>query len=183
MIDANKDAGYAGRVVGVVTDNPQAGAIDLAAAAQIPCAVVEPKDFDSRDLWNKALADAVAVFSPQLVVSAGFMRILGPIFLARYAGLTINTHPALLPSFPGTHGVRDAMAYGVKVTGCTLHVVDEGTDTGPIIAQATVEVLETDDQETLHERIKVVERALIVQWVDKLARHGFTVNGRQVLLN
>ena len=182
LLDAHDGAGYGARIVGVVTDNPAAGAIELAKDAQVPCVVVNPKDFDTRDLWNKALADAVAVFSPGLVVSAGFMRILGASFLARFGGKTINTHPALLPSFPGAHGVRDAMAYGVKVTGCTLHVVDEGTDTGPIIAQATVEVLDADSQDSLHERIKVVERALIVEWVDKLCRHGFTVAERQVRL-
>ena len=167
LLDAQAAGDYGARIVGVVTDNPEAGAIALAAKANVACVVVNPKDFDSRDLWNKGLAEAVAVFSPQLVVSAGFMRILGPIFLNRFGGKTINTHPALLPSFPGAHGVRDAIAYGVRVTGCTLHVVDEGTDTGPIIAQAVVEVLDGDDQETLHERIKVVERELIVQWVDK----------------
>lgn len=182
LLDAQAAGDYGARIVGVVTDNPEAGAIALAANANVACVVVNPKDFDSRDLWNKGLADAVAVFSPQLVVSAGFMRILGPIFLNRFGGKTINTHPALLPSFPGAHGVRDALAYGVRVTGCTLHVVDEGTDTGPIIAQAVVEVLDGDDQETLHERIKVVERALIVDWVDKLCRQGFTVAGRTVTL-
>ncbi len=183
LIAAQQNAGYGARIVGVVTDNPQAGAIALAADAKIACVVVNPKEFETRDMWNKALAEAVGVFSPHLVVSAGFMRILGAGFLNKFGGKTINTHPALLPSFPGAHGVRDAMAYGVKVTGCTLHVVDEGTDTGPIIAQATVEVLDADDQESLHERIKVVERALIVDWVDKLCRQGFTVAGRQVTLN
>lgn len=183
LIAAQQEPGYGARIVGVVTDTPQAGAISLAGAANIACVVVNPKDFETRDMWNKALAEAVGVFSPQLVVSAGFMRILGAGFLNKFGGKTINTHPALLPSFPGAHGVRDALAYGVKVTGCTLHVVDEGTDTGPIIAQAAVEVLESDDQDALHERIKVVERALIVDWVDKLCRHGFTVSGRQVTLN
>lgn len=183
LLDAQAAGNYGAHIVGVVTDNPEAGAIALAAKANVACVVVNPKDFDTRDHWNKGLAEAVAVFSPQLVVSAGFMRILGPIFLDRFGGKTINTHPALLPSFPGAHGVRDALAYGVRVTGCTLHVVDEGTDTGPIIAQGIVEVLDDDDQDSLHERIKVVERALIVDWVDKLCRHGFVVDGRYVRLN
>lgn len=182
LLAAHEKEWFGARIVAVVTDNPSAGAINIAHDAGIACAVVNPKEFEARAEWDLALAETVAVFNPDLVVSAGFMRILGKEFLAVFGGKTINTHPALLPAFPGAHGVRDAMAYGVKVTGCTVHVVDEGTDTGPIIAQAAVAINDDDTEETLHERIKVDERRLLVEWVSKLARRGFTVEGRQVVL-
>jgi len=110
------------------------------------------------------------------------MRILGEPFLRRFGGRIVNTHPALLPAFPGAHGVRDALAHGVRVTGCTVHLVDAGVDTGPIIAQRAVEVLDGDDEASLHERIKVVERELLVDVVGRMAREGFTVEGRRVVL-
>ena len=182
LLAAHNKEWFGARIVAAVTDNPSAGAINIAHDAGIACAVVNPKDFTDRAEWDRALAETVAVFSPDLVVSAGFMRILGANFLGIFGGKTINTHPALLPSFPGAHGVRDAMAYGVKVTGCTVHVVDEGTDTGPIIAQAAVAVLDDDTEETLHERIKMAERNLLVEWTSALARRGFSVEGRQVVL-
>jgi len=142
--------------------------------------VVSPADFPDRAAWDAGLARAVGVFEPGLVVSAGFMRILGAAFLDRFAGRVVNTHPALLPAFPGAHAVRDALAHGVRVTGCTVHVVDAGIDTGPIIAQSAVEIAADDDEERLHERIKVVERALLVDVVGRIARGGLTVEGRTV---
>ncbi len=180
LITAHAAAGYGARVVGVVTNNPDAGGVTLAQNAGIPTSVVNPRDFDTRSGWDAALARAVAVFNPDLVVSAGFMRILGADFLASFGGRIINTHPALLPSFPGAHGVRDAMAHGVRVTGCTVHLVDAGVDTGPIIAQAAVVVEPDDDEESLHERIKIVERELLVDWVGRIARGTLTVTGRHV---
>ncbi|MHA7132291.1 phosphoribosylglycinamide formyltransferase [Oerskovia turbata] len=182
LLAAHEDAAYGARVVGVVTDKPGAGALDLAREAGVASVVVAPADFADRDAWNDGVAEAVAVFSPDLVVLAGFMRILSPAFVDRFAGRTINTHPALLPSFPGAHGVRDALAYGVKVTGCTVHVVDNGVDTGPILAQAAVTVEDSDDEASLHERIKVVERALLVETVGRAAREGLRVEGRKALL-
>jgi phosphoribosylglycinamide formyltransferase-1 len=182
LLAAHEDPAYGARVVGVVTDKPGAGALDLAREAGVASVVVAPGDFADRDAWNDGVAEAVAVFSPDLVVLAGFMRILSPTFVDRFAGRTINTHPALLPSFPGAHGVRDALAYGVKVTGCTVHVVDNGVDTGPIIAQATVVVEDSDDEQALHERIKVAERALLVETVGRAAREGLRVEGRRALL-
>ena len=182
LLVAHNNEWFGARIVAVVTDNPSAGALNIAHDAGIACAVVSPREFESRGEWDTALAETVAVFNPDLVVSAGFMRILGAAFLERFGGRTINTHPALLPSFPGAHGVRDALAYGVKYTGCTVHVVDEGTDTGPIIAQAVVAVTDEDTEETLHERIKVEERRLLVEWVSRLARRGFSVQGRAVIL-
>lgn len=149
-------------VVGVVSDLA-CPAIDRATAAGIPTTVV-PFDASDREQWNRDLAAAVAAFEPEVIVSAGFMRILGEPFLGALAHLPIiNTHPALLPSFPGAHAVRDALAYGVAITGTTVHLIDAGVDTGPIIAQTPVPVLYDDSEATLHERIKVVERELITR--------------------
>jgi phosphoribosylglycinamide formyltransferase 1 len=180
LLAAHGDVGYGARVVGVVSDRPDAGALDLARDAGVASVVVAPADFDDRSAWNVGIAEAVAVFRPDWIVLAGFMRILAPSFVERFAGRIINTHPALLPSFPGAHGVRDALAYGVKVTGCTVHVVDTGVDTGPIVAQAVVPVEDGDDEGRLHERIKVAERALLVETVGRIAREGMRVDGRRV---
>ncbi|WP_125773784.1 phosphoribosylglycinamide formyltransferase [Antribacter gilvus] len=182
LLAAHDDGAYGARVVGVLTDNPAAGALELARDAGVASVVVSPKDFEDRAAWNDGVAEAVAVFRPDLVVLAGFMRILAPSFVRRYEGRLINTHPALLPSFPGAHGVRDALAHGVKVTGCTVHLVDDGVDTGPIIAQVAVPVLDGDDEHALHERIKVAERALLVETVGRVAREGLYVVGRKVTI-
>ena len=148
------------RVAGVVADN-HCEAVDRATRAGVRAAVVELGA--DRAGWNEQLAQRVEALQPDLVVSAGFMRILGPQFLARFQGRTINTHPSLLPAFPGADAVGEALAYGVKVTGCTVHYVDAGIDTGEIIAQRAVEVQPSDTKETLHERIKQTERQQIVQ--------------------
>lgn len=182
LLAAHEDPAYGARVVGVVSDKPAAGGLGLARDAGVAAVVVEPEDFPDRAAWDEGVAQAVDVFRPDLVVLAGFMRILGPAFVGRYAGRTVNTHPALLPSFPGAHGVRDALAYGVKVTGCTVHVVDDGVDTGPIIAQVAVPVEDGDDEASLHERIKVAERALLVETVGRVAREGLRVEGRRAVL-
>ncbi|WP_369371131.1 phosphoribosylglycinamide formyltransferase [Promicromonospora sp. Populi] len=182
LLAAHQEASYGARVVGVVTDNPAAGALELARDAGVASVVVSPKEFEDRAAWNVGLGEAVAVFQPDLVVLAGFMRILAPTFVRRFEGRIVNTHPALLPAFPGAHGVRDALAHGVKITGCTVHVVDDGVDTGPIIAQAAVPVLEGDDEPTLHERVKVAERSLLVETVGRIAREGLYVAGRKALI-
>lgn len=179
LLAVHGDPGYGARVVGVVSDKADAGALGLARDAGVASVVVAPGDFEDRAAWNAGMAEAVAVFRPDLVVLAGFMRILAPSFLARFPGRVVNTHPALLPSFPGAHGVRDALAYGVRVTGCTVHVVDDGVDTGPILAQAVVPVEEGDDESSLHERIKVAERVLLVDTVGRIARDGLRVEGRR----
>lgn len=142
--------------------------------------VLPVEDFADRVEWDIALADEVAQHAPDLVVLAGFMKLAGPAFLALFGGRTVNTHPALSPAFPGMHGPRDALAYGVKVTGVTLFVVDAGVDTGPIIAQAAVPVLPDDDEGILHERIKVSERQMLVDWVGRMAREGYTVHDRTI---
>lgn len=179
VLEAASDDAYGATVVGVVTDKPGVGALDIAAEAGVATAVVSPKDYADRAAWDEGLADAVAGFAPDLVLCLGFMRIIGAPTLERFEGRIVNTHPALLPSFPGAHGVRDALAHGVKVTGCTVMLVDAGVDTGPILAQHTVQVWEDDTEETLHERIKIAERALVAETVGRMARDGWTVDGRR----
>lgn len=182
LLAAHDEPGYPARVVGVVADRPEAGGLAVARDAGVPTAVVAPGDFADRAAWDAALAEAVGVFRPDLVVSAGFMRILGAPVLERWGGRVVNTHPALLPSFPGAHAVRDALAYGAKVTGCTLHVVDAGVDTGPVVAQVAVPVLDADDEAALHERIKVAERRLLVEQVARIVAGGMRVEGRRVVV-
>jgi phosphoribosylglycinamide formyltransferase-1 len=182
LLEAATDPAYGVTVVAVGADREQIGALERAEAAGVPTFVVRTGDYPDRAAWDVALADAVGEFEPDLVVLAGFMKLTGPAFLARFGGRCVNTHPALSPSFPGMHGPREALAYGVKVSGCTLFVVDEGVDTGPIIAQAAVEVLDGDDEATLHERIKSVERTLLVLSVGRMAREGWSVNGRKVTI-
>jgi phosphoribosylglycinamide formyltransferase-1 len=182
LVDAAKDPGYGARIAAVISDRPSAPGLDIARAASVPTAVVSLPDFPSREEWNRGITKAIDVFSPDLVVLAGFMKILSPATVAHFSGRIINTHPALLPSFPGAHGVHDALAHGVKVTGCTVILVDDGVDTGPIVAQATIDVLPDDSEETLHERIKTVERALVVDTVHALVKRGWNVEGRRVML-
>lgn len=172
--------GYGAEVVAVGADRAGIVGLDRAERAGRPTFVCRPADHADRAEWDRALADEVQRHRPDLVVSAGFMRIVGADFLARFGGRFVNTHPALLPSFPGAHGVRDALAYGAKVTGCTVHFVDGGVDTGPIIAQRAIEVRDEDDEAALHERIKEVERALLVDVVGRLARDGYRIEGRRV---
>lgn len=172
---------YPARVVAVGVDR-DCRATQIAAEANIPAFAVRVGEHPTRDDWDAAITEATAAHQPDLVVSAGFMRILGPQFLSRFNGRILNTHPALLPAFPGAHGVRDALAYGVKVTGCTVHLVDAGVDTGPILAQQPVEVRDGDNEETLHERIKVVERQLLVDVVAAIATRGVTVTERKATL-
>jgi phosphoribosylglycinamide formyltransferase 1 len=172
---------YPARVVAVGADRDCA-ALELAAAASVPTYTVRVGDHTDRDAWDAAMTKATAAHEPDLVVSAGFMKILGQQFLSRFPGRVVNTHPALLPAFPGAHAVPATLAYGVKVTGCTVHLVDAGTDTGPILAQQPVPVLDDDDEATLHERIKVVERQLLVDVLEALATHGVTWTGRKATI-
>lgn len=178
LLDACADPGYGAEVVAVGADRGDIEGLARASRAGVPTFVCRVGDHDSRDDWDSALAEAVAAYEPDLVVSAGFMKLVGAGFLERFA--MVNTHPALCPSFPGMHGPRDALDYGVKVTGATLFVVDGGVDTGPIVAQATVPVEDDDDVSSLHERIKVAERAMLVDAVGRMAREGWTLEGRRV---
>ena len=177
---AAADPAYPAQVVAVGADRAGTGGVDRARTAGLPTFVVPLPAYDDRAAWDAALAATVAGHEPDLVVSAGFMKILGPRMLA--GAPVLNTHPALLPAFPGARAVRDALAYGVRVTGCTVHLVDEGVDTGPVLAQHPVVVLDGDDEATLHERIKVAERALLVDVVARLARGGWSLHGRKVRL-
>ncbi|CAA9377303.1 MAG: Phosphoribosylglycinamide formyltransferase [uncultured Nocardioides sp.] len=180
LIDACADPAYGARVAAVGADRADIEALARADRAGIPTFVKRVSDFTSREHWDRAMADTVAGFEPDLVVSAGFMKLAGEEFLARFPGCYVNTHPALLPSFPGMHGAADALAHGVKVTGATLFVVDGGIDTGPIIAQVAVPVCDDDSVETLHERIKAAERTMLVDTVGRMARDGWRLEGRRV---
>ncbi len=177
LLDACADPGYGATVVAVGADRDSIAALDRAKAADISTFTVKVGDFPTRADWDRALASACEEYRPDLIVCAGFMKLVGQAFLARFGGRCLNTHPALLPSFPGMHGVRDALSYGVKVTGCTVFLVDEGVDAGPVLAQAAVPVHDDDDEASLHERIKVAERALLVGTVGRMARDGWSVNG------
>ncbi|HEX6446236.1 MAG TPA: phosphoribosylglycinamide formyltransferase [Streptosporangiales bacterium] len=182
LLDACADPAYGARVVAVGADRDGIPALDRARASGVPVFVHRVRDHAERESWDTALTETVASYEPDLVVLAGFMKLTGPAFLRRFAGRTINTHPALLPSFPGMHGPRDALEHGVKVSGCTVFVVDEAVDGGPIIAQAAVPVLETDTEDSLHERIKSVERTIVVETVGRMVREGWTVDGRRVTI-
>jgi phosphoribosylglycinamide formyltransferase 1 len=177
LIDASADPAYGASVVAVGADRDGIAALDRARAAGIPGFTRKVGDFPAREAWDGALGQACAEYEPDLIVCAGFMKLVGKDFLARFGGRCLNTHPALLPSFPGMHGVRDALGYGVKISGCTVFLVDEGVDAGPVVAQAAVPVHDDDDEASLHERIKVAERALLVDTVGRMAREGWSVNG------
>ena len=183
LIDAAADAEYGAQVVAVGADRDDIEGLRRAERHGIDTFITRVGDFESREAWDEALATAVSTYQPDLVVLAGFMKLTGSKFLAKFGGRTVNTHPALSPAFPGMHGPRDALEYGVKVTGATLFIVDAGVDTGPVVAQVSVPVLDDDDVETLHERIKSKERAMLVEWVGRLAREPFEIAGRKIRFN
>jgi phosphoribosylglycinamide formyltransferase-1 len=180
MLDASGDPGWGARVVAVGADREGTGGEQRAQDAGLETFVLRLRDAPTRPSWDQMLADRVAAHEPDLVVLAGFMRLTGAAFLERFAGRAINSHPALSPAFPGMHAPADALAYGVRVTGATLFVIDEGIDTGPILAQVTVPVLEDDDVATLHERIKVQERQMLVDTVGRMVREGWRIDDRKV---
>jgi phosphoribosylglycinamide formyltransferase-1 len=182
LLEAADDPAYGALVVAVGADRDGTGGVGRAGDRGIPTFVTRVKDFPSRNEWDASLTDTCARHAPDLVVSAGFLKLVGPRFLAEFGGRYVNTHNALLPAFPGIHGPRDALAYGVKVAGATLHFVDGGVDTGPIIAQVTVPVLDDDTEETLTERIKDAERRQLVSYVGRMVREGWTVSGRKVTI-
>ena len=182
LLDACADPRYGVEVVAVGADRVGTAAIERARAAGVETFELAVKEFGSRAEWDAALTDAVSRHRPDLVVSAGFMKLAGTAFLSRFAGRYVNTHPALLPAFPGMHGPRDALEYGVKVAGATLFVVDAGVDTGPIVAQTVVPVDDDDTEETLHERIKAAEHVMLVEHVGRMLREGFTIDGRRVTI-
>ncbi|MET9337240.1 phosphoribosylglycinamide formyltransferase [Nonomuraea sp. NPDC003804] len=178
LLDASADPSYGATIVAVGADRDGIEGLARAERAGVPTFVEKLSGYGSRAEWDAAVAARIAAYRPDLVVSAGFMKILGDPTLSAFP--VVNTHPALLPSFPGAHGVRDALAHGVKVTGCTVMLADAGVDTGPIIAQEAVRVFDGDDEHQLHERIKTVERELLVDTVGRMVREGWTVAGRTV---
>jgi phosphoribosylglycinamide formyltransferase-1 len=182
LLDASAADGYGARVVAVGADRPGIEGLTRAEKAGVPTFVRPLASFGTREDWDASLTEAVAAYRPDLVISAGFLKLVGARFLAAFGGRYLNTHNALLPSFPGMHGPRDAFAYGVKVAGATLFLVDEGVDTGPIIAQVAVPVLDDDTEDTLTERIKQAERVQLVDAVGRMVRVGWTVTGRKVTL-
>ncbi|HZY00988.1 MAG TPA: phosphoribosylglycinamide formyltransferase [Dermatophilaceae bacterium] len=183
LIDATADPAYGVRIAAVGADRDDIEGLARARRAGIPTFVCRVADFATRADWDAALASQVAEYRPQLVVLAGFLKLTGEAFLRQFGGRTVNTHPALSPSFPGLHGPQSALDYGVKVTGCTLFVVDAGVDTGPIVAQSAVDVHDDDTAETLHERIKTAERQMLVDYVGRMVRDGFSVTERKVTLS
>lgn len=178
LLQALLDSEVSRHIVAVGSDVSDAPALQRATESGKQTFVV-PMEPTRRD-WDQAMLGALASVSPDIVVTAGFMRVLGPNVVSNYANRIVNSHPALLPAFPGAHAVRDAIKDGVKVTGCTVHLVDEGVDTGPIIAQQPVAVADDDTVDSLHERIKEIERVLLVDVVDRMVREGITVRGRSV---
>jgi phosphoribosylglycinamide formyltransferase-1 len=180
LLDACADPAYGAQVVAVGADRDGVGGLQRAADFAVPTFVHPYVAGDDRAAWDAALTERVAAHRPDLVVSAGFMKLVGPAFLERFGGRMINTHPALLPSFPGMHGPRDALAYGVKVTGATVFLVDSGVDTGAILDQAAVPVTDDDTVESLHERIKIEERRLLVETTHRLATGAWRLDGRRV---
>jgi len=182
LLDAAADPSYGAEVVAVGADRDGIEGLARAERAGVPTFVHRVKDYAERSDWDTALTESVASYQPDLVVSAGFLKLVGDAFLAKFGDRYINTHNALLPGFPGIHGPRDALAYGVKVAGATLFFVDGGVDTGPIIAQVTVPVADDDTEETLTERIKASERRQLVDAVGRLVREGWTITGRKVTI-
>ena len=183
LLDACADPAYGAQVVAVGADREGIAGLDRATAAGVPTFVHKVKSYASRADWDRALTASVSEYKPDLVISAGFLKLVGDDFLEAFGDRYINTHNALLPAFPGIHGPRDALAYGVKIAGATLFFVDAGVDTGPIIAQVSVPVLDDDTEEALTERIKVAERAQLVEWVGRLVRDGWTIENRKVRLS
>lgn len=180
LLDASRDPSYGAVVVAVGADRSGIEGLARAERQGIDTFVHRVADHPTRREWDAALARSVSAYEPDLVVSAGFMKLAGAEFLDAFRGRYVNTHPALLPSFPGMHGPRDALEHGVRITGATLFVVDAGIDTGPIVAQAAVPVLDDDTEATLHERIKASERAMLVQNVGAMVREGYCLDGRKV---
>lgn len=182
LLDAAADPGYGAQVVAVGADRDGIAGLDRAAAAGVPTFVDRLKAYPTRADWDAALTAHVGAHKPDLVISAGFLKLVGPAFLAEFGDRYLNTHNSLLPAFAGIHGPRDALEYGVKIAGATLFFVDAGVDTGPIVAQVAVPVADDDTEDTLTERIKEAERRQLVHCVGRLVREGWTINGRKVTI-
>ncbi len=182
LLDACADPAYGASVVAVGADRTGTRATHRARSAGVPVFELPLPPGQERADWDAVLTDRVGAYAPDLVISAGFLKLLGGAFLARFGGRVVNTHPSLLPAFPGMHAPRDALAYGVKVSGATLFAVDAGIDTGPVLAQTVVPVAHDDTEVTLHQRIKEAERRMLVECVGRMARNGFFISGRKATL-
>jgi len=182
LLDACADPGYGAEVVVVGADRDGIEGLTRAVKADLPTFVHRVSDYPDRGAWDRALTASVAEYRPDLVISAGFLKLVGAAFLGAFGDRYLNTHNSLLPAFPGIHGPRDALAYGVKVAGATLFFVDAGVDTGPIVAQVAVPVLDDDTEASLTERIKAAERRQLVEYVGRLLREGWTISGRKVTI-
>lgn len=180
LLDAAKDPAYGAEVVAVGADREGIEGLRRAERAGVPSFVERVGDHPTREEWDAALTSVTRSYEPDLVISAGFLKLVGKQFLDAFGGKYINTHNSLLPAFPGIHGPRDALEYGVQLTGATLFFVDDGVDTGPIIAQVAVPVQADDTVETLTERIKDAERRQLVSYIGRMVREGWTVSGRKV---
>jgi phosphoribosylglycinamide formyltransferase 1 len=180
LLDACAEPAYGAEVVAVGADRDGIEGLARAQRAGVPTFVLRVKDFATRSEWDAALTDQVSSHRPDLVVLAGFLKLTGERFLDRFHGRCVNTHPALSPAFPGMHAPRQALEYGVRVSGATLFLVDAGVDTGPVVAQSVVPVDDGDDVESLHARIKESERVMLVDTVGRMMREGFSVCGRKV---
>lgn len=181
LLDAiDRDTSFGGEVVVVASDQPACVGLERARRAGIPTVATALDEHRDRAAWEAALVSGLETYAPDVIVLAGFMRLVSPRFLARWPHRVVNVHPSLLPAFPGAHAVRDALAHGAKVTGSTVHLVDEEVDHGPIIAQRAVEILDDDDEESLHERMKAVEHVLLPAAVKLLCHDRIAVEGRRV---
>jgi phosphoribosylglycinamide formyltransferase-1 len=180
LMDACACPAYGAEVVAVGADRPGVEGLARAERAGIQTFVRRLADYPDRAAWDKALTESCEAAKPDLVISAGFMKLVGATFLGRFGGAFINTHPSLLPAFPGMHAVRDALEYGVTVTGCTVFLVAAAVDAGPVVAQAAVPVFAGDDEHSLHERIRSVERPLLADTAGRMVRNGWSVDGRKV---
>jgi phosphoribosylglycinamide formyltransferase-1 len=180
ILDTAADPGYPARVAVVVSDRERAAALERAAAAGVPAVFLNPKDYADRDAYDAALAATLRSYDVDLVCLAGFMRLLSPAFVRAFAGRVLNVHPSLLPAFPGLAAQRQALAHGVKVAGATVHFVDEGLDSGPIVLQASVPVHDGDTESSLSARILVEEHRLLPQAVRLFAEGRLRISGRQV---
>lgn len=183
IIDASRNSSLHAEVVVVVSDNPGAFALTRAKDQGLAAVLVEPAAYPSKAAYETALAEVCAAHQAEVVALAGYMRLLGPVFLARFPNRVLNIHPALLPSFTGLHAQQQALEYGVRFSGCTVHLVDAGMDTGPILLQAVVPVLPDDNEETLAERILVQEHRIYPQALELIARGRIRIEGRRVLID
>jgi phosphoribosylglycinamide formyltransferase-1 len=170
------------RIALVLSDRPAVKALERAESYGVESAVLEPKDFEGRESFDRAVADLLRDRGIDVVVSAGYMRLLGPAVLEAYGGRWLNVHPSLLPAFPGMRGVADALAYGVRVTGVTVFLVDEGMDTGPIVVQEAIQVREDDDRDSLEARVHEVEHRLLSAATSALVEGRIRVEGRTVTI-